>query len=448
MVKNPLKRPWGFRKKVITVQFFEHFTLNTHIGRSRPRKWVTVSRSRAQERERREHFSRLGVSLALMVAVTVASVASVAASTRHASITVDGAPKQVMAIDSTDQAKILSEAGVNPGEDASIAYHSDNDGNVSITVKTAKRVLVTADTKTTPVVMHYGDTVADALAKANIRFDANDLIDPGTTTKVTSGMTVTVTRRCNISVVADGKTTTALVEEGTVARALTQAKIELGENDIADKALTTQVSEGMTISVGRVTYKDVTSTEAVPFETVTQNDSSMNQGTRKVKTQGQNGVKTIVTRQKFCNGTLAESDVTSSEVTQQPVSQVVLVGTRSLGSAFASVGADGSLVDQNGNSVSYRKVFTGRCTAYSGGYCTASGRAPAYGRVAVNPNIIPYGTKLYICSPNGGFVYGYAVAADTGGAAMSGTIVADLYYNNNSECLSFGSRTMNVYVLG
>ena len=50
-------------------------------------------------------------------------------------------------------------------------------------------------------------------------------------------------------------------------------------------------------------------------------------------------------------------------------------------------------------------------TAYTGGGITATGAPAAVGRVAVNPNVIPYGTKLYIASPDGSIVYGYAIAS-------------------------------------
>ena len=67
--------------------------------------------------------------------------------------------------------------------------------------------------------------------------------------------------------------------------------------------------------------------------------------------------------------------------------------------------------------------------------------------VAGNPNIIPYGTKMYITSPDGSVVYGYGVAGDTGGAAMAGDILADLCYNTIEECSQIGRRTMNIYIL-
>ena len=78
-------------------------------------------------------------------------------------------------------------------------------------------------------------------------------------------------------------------------------------------------------------------------------------------------------------------------------------------------------------------------TAYSGGGTTASGMAAAVGRVAVDPRVIPLGTRLYIEG------YGYAVAADTGGAIKGNRI--DLFFETYDEAISFGRRKVTVYVL-
>ena len=97
---------------------------------------------------------------------------------------------------------------------------------------------------------------------------------------------------------------------------------------------------------------------------------------------------------------------------------------------------------------SYSKMIVGTCTAYtelSG--ITSTGTIPRVGTVAVNPNVIPYGTRLYICSADGSFVYGYAVAEDTGTAAMAGDILVDLYMNTEEDCLAFGRQELNIYIL-
>lgn len=402
---------------------------------------------RELEQEQRAQILRWTVSCVLMVAVTAGSVATVMASARWADITVDGVEKPRVEIvsDSTDE--ILSLAGVVPSSEDLVTRRQSESGTVTITVRTAKHVTVTADGRSTAVRLHYGDTALDALSQAHVVPDENDTVMPPAQTPVLDGMSVRLLRRMNITIAADGTTSAVQVNEGTVSQALAQAGVTVGTNDTTSVQAGANVTEGMNIKVARVSYRDVTTTQAVPFQTVIQKDSSLTVGVRKQQTAGQNGVRTIVSRQKLCDGAPAESAVVSSTVTAQPVNQVVLLGTKSYVEGAATVGEAGTFVDQNGNTVSYRKVLTGRCTAYTGGGTTSTGRAAAYGLVAVNPKIIPYGTRLYIASPNGKIVYGYAVAADTGGAAMGNRILADLYYDTYSGCEQIGSRTMKVYVL-
>ena len=167
---------------------------------------------------------------------------------------------------------------------------------------------------------------------------------------------------------------------------------------------------------------------------------------------------TLMTLSQQIEEEIPQADVAVLSETA-PVAEVQLVGTKtkpaavtsvSTASASAQTGATisgNTIVDANGNVLNVARVITGECTAYTGGGITATGAPAAVGRVAVNPNIIPYGTKLYIASPDGSVVYGYAIASDTGGALMSGRVLVDLYYNTLGECVNFGRRQMNVYIL-
>lgn len=111
--------------------------------------------------------------------------------------------------------------------------------------------------------------------------------------------------------------------------------------------------------------------------------------------------------------------------------------------------AGGITKDKDGKTIKYSKKIIGECTAYTAApsALTSTGVHPKVGLVAVNPKIIPYGTKMYICSEDGSIVYGYSVAADTGGALMSGRVLVDLFYNTERECFQFGRRNMAVYIL-
>jgi len=104
-------------------------------------------------------------------------------------------------------------------------------------------------------------------------------------------------------------------------------------------------------------------------------------------------------------------------------------------------------LNDSGLPTSYARRIHGTATAYTGGGTTASGRPAKLGYVAVDPREIPYGTELYIVSTDGKYVYGYCIAADTGGFVKGGWADVDLYMDTRSECLTFGIRGVEIYVL-
>ena len=90
--------------------------------------------------------------------------------------------------------------------------------------------------------------------------------------------------------------------------------------------------------------------------------------------------------------------------------------------------------------VEFGETFIGNCTAYYFGKNAHGARGTChYGTCAVDPSVIPYGTKLYVEG------YGTAVANDCGGA-VKGHII-DLYMRSTKECFSWGRRNKKVYVL-
>ena len=78
-------------------------------------------------------------------------------------------------------------------------------------------------------------------------------------------------------------------------------------------------------------------------------------------------------------------------------------------------------------------------TAYAGDTITATGTKPKWGTIAVDPRVIPYGTKVYIPQFNMTFV-----AEDCGGAIKGNKI--DIFMNSKSECRTWGRRTIDIYI--
>ncbi len=105
-------------------------------------------------------------------------------------------------------------------------------------------------------------------------------------------------------------------------------------------------------------------------------------------------------------------------------------------------------LDENGVPVNYKSSTRVEATAYTytGNRCS-TGVAPQPGYIAVNPNVIPYGTKMYIVSADGKYVYGYAIAADTGGFIKSRPTNVDLFLETQAACKYFGRRDIIIYFL-
>lgn len=262
---------------------------------------------------------------------------------------------------------------------------------------------------------------------------------------------IEVNRAFDVQVTADGITTVVRTTGGTVGDMLAKVGVTVGESDLLNARPGEPVKDGMTILVERVGFDEFTVTESIPFDTTIKYTNVLPKGQSRMKQAGVKGEKTYVYRNRVIDGEVVETELVSETVTKQPVNAIKLVGTV-VGTPLSKAPYDIEL-DEAGMPVNYKKVFTGTCTAYTtdGGRlsnCTASGMKPQVGVVAVNPKLIPYGTELYITSADGSYVYGYAIAGDTGGGVMKGTLIADLYMDTYEECIQFGKRSnFKVFVL-
>ena len=261
--------------------------------------------------------------------------------------------------------------------------------------------------------------------------------------------TITYFPAFKVSVTADGKTSHIMIPYGTVADALKKSGITVGSDDIVTQPLDSQLKAGESVAVKRVTYAIKTQPEPIAFSTVYQPTTLLKKGDMQVVCAGANGQKIVNAKITYIDGVDSNEQVYSETVSQNPTTQVVLTGTAS-NTPVSKLTASNLTLDSNGVPVSYSKCISGIATAYSAqrGTLTCTGRYVRVGYIAVNPRKIPLGSKLYVMSPSGYFVYGVAVAADTGEFATNGSgIVADLFFATNSECDSFGARKVNIYVL-
>lgn len=281
-------------------------------------------------------------------------------------------------------------------------------------------------------------TVEEALNRTGITLAENQSVTPSLNTVITGDMNIYVYNSKNIKLTTNGTEMTVKAPEGTVENALNILGYGITDDDILNVDKNAQIEDDMKITLKKVTYVDEKSTEKISYKTVEKDSDDIMTGESEVSQKGVDGEKKVTKRCKYIDGKYDSTKVIDEKVTKKPVDKIVLNGTKR-----------GTTTDSSGAPVSYSYMVSGSGTAYTAapGALTATG-VPVYeGGVAVNPAIIPYGSKLYIEAADGSHVYGYATAIDTGGALMDGSAIVDLFYFSYDDCVSFGRRDVNVYVL-
>lgn len=402
--------------------------------------------------------------------VAALSMMSAASVSKVAYIT-DGEDTYTVTTADTDTSDIIEQAGLELSYYDKAVVTEESSERIDIDIIRAFSVKISVDGGARFVDVTAG-TVADALEMAEINFSANDFITPSLSTELEEDMVIEVERGVKIYLTCDGTTNIVYVPQGKVGDALDYVGYQLSEDDNVNVDVSSDVTDGMRINVDRVEYKTTYEKEPIEPTIIEEACNTLPVGQQKVKQEGKEGVLEITVEEKYVNGELAESKEVSRQVLKKPVDRIILIGTleekeettvtttaapravEESESVFADFentttnSSFGTVIDSAGNSLSYSTVLIGNCTAYyEPGGITSTGTAPKYGTVAVNPNVIPYGSRLYICSADGSYVYGYAVAEDTGGACMAGDIVADLYMESEEACNAFGRQELCVYIL-
>lgn len=398
------------------------------------------------------------VALILALAVLCAGTAFAAAPSLYVVDIYDGSEITRVETTKTDAYEIVKQAEIDLSEKDKLSLDAFVPGEDSVlTIYRAAAVTFVRLNGETVYTVCAG-TVADLLTELSVTVEEGQLVSLPTATVLKDGMTVKITNAYHAFVTADAVQQTLLLGEGTVKDALQKAGITLGENDEVSPSLDSALYDNVNITVYRVEYTERTVNETIHFTKKTEKSSALYKGQSEILQAGANGEKTVTYRDKIVDGVRVSSEAISETVLTEAVPQITAVGTKQKAVAVASLRNGGTPISEltapetlqivDGAPTQYSKIITGKAAAYtaSPGSKTASGRAVKPGYIAVNPNQIPYGSKLWIVSTDG-IVYGYAIAADTGGFVKKGKFTVDLFMNTEAECRQWGSRDVVIYVL-
>lgn len=347
------------------------------------------------------------------------------------------------------------------------------------------------------IVIHTSSATdpAEVLDEAGLTLGSDDTY----TTQGGDGVSEITVRR-NLTILIDncGKELTLEASAGTVKALLEQLDIMPDENSTVSVALDAPLYDGMEIAITRTILSTETYTKAIPYETTYYEDDTLPIGTQAVISEGRNGEMICTAEVTYRNGVETNRNVIKQILNRQATPRIIAIGTAdpladidfsqfdvsdsndTVAEEYppeqttpeeesepededpveenepADVEIDYPIIGENtittasGEVLTYTHTMTVEATAYTktDAGCddwTATGTLARYGAIAVDPSVIPYGTRMYIVSWDGSVVYGYATAEDCGGAINGARV--DLYYDTYEECIQFGRRDCIIYFL-
>lgn len=295
-------------------------------------------------------------------------------------------------------------------------------------VRGQKHVEVAAD-GTVVTISTLGADPEKIIAQAGFQLGEKDEYRLSTE-KVRDKTVITVYRAVPVTLTYQGKTQEIMTGKPTVGELLTEMGID-GDAIRVEPGKNTKITADVQIKVVTVSEKIVEREVEEQYEVIRQPDSMMEQGSEEIVQHGENGTKSVRVKVHFDDGVQVAEEVVEETVIKPAVPEVIKVGTR-------------NTVETSRGAMRYQRAMHMEASAYlpsdgGGSGITATGIAARHGVVAVDPNVIALGTRLFIPG------YGTAIAADTGGAIRGNKI--DLCMEDYGEAIRFGRRSVKVYIL-
>lgn len=254
-------------------------------------------------------------------------------------------------------------------------------------------------------------TVSEILEENNIVLEENQKTIPDLNQEITTGQSIQITDK-------------------------TYNEVQIAK--ISEEGVQTTL-EQILENYAPITEKIVTEQVEIPYETVTKNATTSEQGTTsRVLKQGKNGLKEVTYKIKIQNNVEIERTVLSEKVITEPVNKIVQVQKTVQTTSRASTTPRTAAVPTNGTTYKITAYCScAKCCGKSTGR-TASGTQATAGRTVAAPANFAFGTKLNI----GGQIY---TVEDRGGAIKGNKI--DIYVNSHAAALQWGVRYLPVSVV-
>lgn len=300
-----------------------------------------------------------------------------------------------------------------------------------------------------------------ALEEAGIHINKYDYVSLPDGPNIGRASEIQIIRAHTVTVTMDGSSQIITTLDTTVDEALRKAGYVARDRDILSHPPETLLEDGMEITVTRIDILTETVEKDISFEEVRNLNKTIKNGEEIVTSEGANGKSVTTYTATYRDGVLISKTLENEEIVIPAQNRVIEVGTyvsptptTPSNSSGSKPSSTTSLTDITNRApklddMKYSKVLEVTCTAYTTENkkwkWNYMGRVARVGTIAVDPKVIPLGSKVYIQSTSGSWIYGVAVCEDTGGSIKGNKI--DLFFDTYRECINFGVRKAYVYIL-
>ena len=300
----------------------------------------------------------------------------------------------------------------------------------------------------TLVVKTMKTTVKEVLEQNGISVSPDDFISMSLDKKLQkiTKNTIEIRRAQPVTVYIDGGQMNIMTYRSTVGEALVNSRVKLSSLDRLDGVKSEdKIEKDMKIKVIRVKEEFTSEKTPVEFKVINRENNHLDKGKQQVLKAGKPGTREKIFKIIYEDGKQILKQLKSDNIIASPINKVIEFGTVL------------NFQTSRGDIVRYKKVLNMRATAYTSSYAdtgkspgdsgfgiTYTGKRARVGLIAVDPRVIPLGTRLYI-ECNGRTDYGFATAADIGGAIKGNKI--DLYFNDSGTVDRWGVKRVQVYIL-
>ncbi|TCP22557.1 uncharacterized protein YabE (DUF348 family) [Scopulibacillus darangshiensis] len=395
--------------------------------------------------------------LSFVVLVSVISYAAYESSKKKVTLVANGKVKDIRTHADTVK-ELLKNTGVTPRSHDVVqpGIHTNLSDNMKVVWEPAQKIQFTekGETKT---VWTTADTVQGFFKTHHINIKAHDQVKPSLNTKIDGGMAVSYKPGFQIDL-TDGKHNKKVwASSMTVSELLAQKGIDLSKNDRVEPGKNVTLTPNTNVKVIRVKKAEDIVKEPLKFDTVKKDSGDLEKGKKKVLSDGHEGQVAKHYEVTYENGKEVARKLIGKEVLQESQDRIVALGTKEPVthdepnivpvSAKTTSPPKTAAVSRNASSsndeVRYvsSTAYTANCSGCSGMTTTGINLKanPNAKVIAVDPNVIPLGTKVYVEG------YGYAVAGDTGGSVNGNKI--DVFFSSESQANSWGSRRVKIKIL-